>query len=71
MLQNQKIAPTILNASNEVAVEAFLAGRIGFLDIPAVVESTLSALPMVALDCLEDVFRADREARATAGDLLA
>jgi 1-deoxy-D-xylulose-5-phosphate reductoisomerase len=34
-------APTILNAANEVAVEAFLARKLGFLDIPRVVESTL------------------------------
>ena len=34
-------APTVLNAANEVAVGSFLAGRIGFLDIAAVVEETM------------------------------
>src|SRR5690606_26070585 len=38
-------APGTLNAANEVAVEAFLEGRIGFLDIPCVVEGALEALP--------------------------
>jgi 1-deoxy-D-xylulose-5-phosphate reductoisomerase len=32
--------PTVLNAANEVAVEAFMAGRVGFLDIPVIVEKT-------------------------------
>jgi 1-deoxy-D-xylulose-5-phosphate reductoisomerase len=41
-LQQGGSAPTILNAANEVAVEAFLARKIGFLDIPRVVESALS-----------------------------
>jgi 1-deoxy-D-xylulose-5-phosphate reductoisomerase len=36
-------APTVLNAANEVAVAAFLAGRIGFLDIAAAVEATVEA----------------------------
>jgi 1-deoxy-D-xylulose-5-phosphate reductoisomerase len=36
-------APTVLNAANEIAVQAFLAGRIGFMAIPAVVENTLTA----------------------------
>jgi 1-deoxy-D-xylulose-5-phosphate reductoisomerase len=36
-------APTVLNAANEVAVQAFLAGRIGFTAIPAIVEKTLTA----------------------------
>ena len=41
------LAPTMLNAANEIAVEAFLDGRIGFLDIPAVNEeqSTRQSAP--------------------------
>jgi 1-deoxy-D-xylulose-5-phosphate reductoisomerase len=41
-LRAQGRAPTILNAANEVAVEAFLAGKLGFLDIPRIVESALT-----------------------------
>ena len=59
-------AATRLNAANEVAVQAFLGRRIGFLDIAAVVEETLEALPTVALDGLDAVRGADAEARRTA-----
>jgi 1-deoxy-D-xylulose-5-phosphate reductoisomerase len=59
-------APTVLNAANEVAVAAFLDGRIGFLDIAAVVEETLAALPDRRIANLDDVYETDREARAHA-----
>lgn len=62
-LQSGGAAPTILNAANEVAVAAFLAGKLGFLDIPRVVESCLSALPHTALETLAAVEEADAEAR--------
>jgi len=63
-------APAVLNAANEVAVEAFLAGRIGFLDIERVVEGTLEHLPNVALETLSDVDNIDQEARRHAADLI-
>ncbi|GAB2620521.1 1-deoxy-D-xylulose-5-phosphate reductoisomerase [Novilysobacter erysipheiresistens] len=56
-------APAILNAANEVAVSAFLQRRIGFLSIPAVVESTLGALPAAAAVSLEVLHEADACAR--------
>lgn len=56
-------APAILNAANEVAVSAFLQGRIGFLSIPALVEHTLSTLPYVAADTLDALLAADTQAR--------
>lgn len=56
-------APAILNAANEVAVSAFLQGRIGFLSIPALVEHTLSTLPNVAADTLDALLAADEQAR--------
>lgn len=56
-------APAILNAANEVAVSAFLQGRIGFLSIPALVEHTLSTLPHVAADTLDALLAADDQAR--------
>jgi 1-deoxy-D-xylulose-5-phosphate reductoisomerase len=63
--------PTVLNAANETAVHAFLAGRIGFLDIAATVERTLERMPDVNLDSLEDVYNLDSVARAIAADLIA
>jgi 1-deoxy-D-xylulose-5-phosphate reductoisomerase len=59
-------APCILNAANEVAVHAFLDGRIGFLDIAAVVEEALERVPAEPLESLEQVLEADRRARAAA-----
>jgi len=63
-------APAVLNAANEVAVEAFLARRIGFLDIERVVEGTLEHLPNVALETLSDVHNIDQQARRHAADLI-
>ncbi len=58
-------APAILNAANEIAVEAFLNQRISFLSIPRVIEEVLNALPVNQVTCLEDVLTADAEARVT------
>ncbi|HRQ81509.1 MAG TPA: 1-deoxy-D-xylulose-5-phosphate reductoisomerase, partial [Azospirillaceae bacterium] len=65
-LQRGGGAPTILNAANEVAVAAFLAGRIGFLDIERVVEETLAALPATLLRDVDAVIALDGEARRRA-----
>lgn len=62
-LQSGGAAPTILNAANEVAVAAFLAGNLGFLDIPRVVEKCLATLAHTRLGVLADVEAADAEAR--------
>ena len=56
-------APAILNAANEVAVGAFLAGRIGFMDIPRGVEHALGAVPSGPADSLDAVLAADAAAR--------
>ena len=56
-------APAVLNAANEVAVSAFLQGRIGFLSIPALVEDALAALPATPADSLEALLEADAQAR--------
>lgn len=63
-------ATTILNAANEIAVQAFLGRRIGFLDIARVVEETLSAdrEPNEAHSDLDMVLAIDGRARAIAGD---
>lgn len=60
-------ATAVLNAANEVAVEAFLSGGLAFSDIAVVIERTLDALPTQAADSLERVLAADAEARAHAG----
>jgi 1-deoxy-D-xylulose-5-phosphate reductoisomerase len=59
-------APAALNAANEVAVEAFLDGRLGFTGIPAVIESVLSEIAIEPLDGLDHVYAVDVEARALA-----
>jgi 1-deoxy-D-xylulose-5-phosphate reductoisomerase len=66
-------AGTVLNAANEVAVEAFLAGRIGFLGIAALVEETLSQgarLAALSPETAADVLAIDAEARTLAAALL-
>lgn len=73
-LEEGGTAPAILNAANEVAVGAFLEGRIGFLDIAATVASTLESaaahgLPRTAAS-LEDVLAVDEEARQIARALV-
>ena len=62
-------APTVLNAANEVAVNAFLQGKLGFLEIAEVVERTMERIPRQHLTSLDDVIAIDEEARhfATGG----
>ena len=56
----------VLNAANEVAVAAFLDGRLGFMGIPEAVEAALNEVPAVPADTLEAVLDADSRARAVA-----
>jgi 1-deoxy-D-xylulose-5-phosphate reductoisomerase len=64
-------APAMLNAVNEVAVEAFLQRRIRFSDIARMIESVLNAQPVQAVEALDVVFEVDRQARVLAGEWLA
>lgn len=64
-------APAILNAVNEVAVEAFLAGRIGFMDIPAMIESVLKNSDIEEVASIEQLTAVDRDARLAANSWLA
>ncbi|XLX39046.1 1-deoxy-D-xylulose-5-phosphate reductoisomerase [Ectopseudomonas mendocina] len=64
-------APAMLNAANEVAVEAFLQRRIRFTDIARMIDSVLNALPVRAVEALDTVFEADTRARELAGQWLA
>ncbi|MBI6946982.1 1-deoxy-D-xylulose-5-phosphate reductoisomerase [Pseudomonas koreensis] len=63
-------APAMLNAANEVAVAAFLDGRVGYLEIASIIEDVLNLEPVVALEDLGAVFTADAKARALAGQWL-
>ena len=60
------LAPAVLNAANEVAVQAFLERRLNFPDIAAVIESVISKTRGGAIRSLDDVLHADAEARALA-----
>ena len=70
-LQSGGTAPTILNAANEVAVEAFLAKRIGFLDIVRTVEATLGKIQGEKVENLEHVHMVDDQARVAASHIIA
>jgi 1-deoxy-D-xylulose-5-phosphate reductoisomerase len=63
-------APATLNAANEIAVAAFLEGRLPFLQITAVIEETLASLPASPLHTLEEVLAADARARARASQIV-
>ncbi|WP_345548311.1 1-deoxy-D-xylulose-5-phosphate reductoisomerase [Microbulbifer aestuariivivens] len=63
-------APAVLNAANEVAVEAFLDGRLSFTSIPGLIERVLKSAAFIELTDLDAVESADREARALAREFL-
>jgi 1-deoxy-D-xylulose-5-phosphate reductoisomerase len=63
-------APAALNAANEVAVEAFLQGRLGFLGIPRLVSEVLERHRPARVGTLEDVMESDRHARRAAQEIL-
>jgi 1-deoxy-D-xylulose-5-phosphate reductoisomerase len=63
-------APVIFNAANEVAVEAFLHGRIGFLQIPSVVSAALEACEAANIVDLSDVLEFDRMAREASNKIV-
>jgi 1-deoxy-D-xylulose-5-phosphate reductoisomerase len=62
--------PTVLNGANEIAVEAFLEGKIGFLDIPELIEKTMETHQPHQVDSIETVIEADRWARNAAQFIL-
>lgn len=63
------LAPVVLNAADEIAVEAFLQGQIGYLEIPRVLEKVLQQTPDGPLTW-ENIYQADLEARRLARELL-
>ena len=58
--------PAVLNGANEIAVESFLKGNIGFLDIPDLIEKTMASHKNHPIDSIETVMEVDRWARDTA-----
>jgi 1-deoxy-D-xylulose-5-phosphate reductoisomerase len=64
-------APCILNAANEIAVHAFLDGRLPFAAIAETIERTLSELPTEPVRAFESLYEADRAARMVAGEAVA
>jgi 1-deoxy-D-xylulose-5-phosphate reductoisomerase len=63
--------PCVLNAANEVAVHAFLGGRMGFMGIPAVIEQTLERVGAAGVHSFDSLYEADARAREVAGELVA
>lgn len=63
-------APVILNAANEIAVAAFLAGRIRFTQIPELIAEALAKVPGTALDSIETCVEVDARTRTTVQDWL-
>jgi len=63
-------APTVLNAANEVAVQAFLDRRLNFTGIATVIDKVLQRLGSSSVKALEDVFAADAAARRLAVALI-
>ena len=61
-------ATCVLNAANEVAVHAFLSGRLDFLGIPAVIDATLERLPAARVHSFDTLYEADAEARRLAAE---
>jgi len=63
--------PCVLNAANEVAVHAFLNGRLGFMGIPAVIEQTLEKVGASGVHGFDSLYESDARARDVAGELVA
>ena len=65
------LAPAVLNAANECAVQAFLDGRVNFLDIGMVIDSVMQQIATGPADSLEAVLAADEAARLCAAEQIA
>ncbi|MEX1006124.1 MAG: 1-deoxy-D-xylulose-5-phosphate reductoisomerase [Acidimicrobiia bacterium] len=65
------LAPCVFNAADEIAVQAFLDGRLGFMGIAELIERTIEATPAGQPESIDHVLEVDAEARATAAALVA
>lgn len=63
-------APAVYNAANEVAVQAFLKGLVGFTGIPTLVETVLSSIPPTPVESLEHLVSVDEEARSRSREIV-
>jgi 1-deoxy-D-xylulose-5-phosphate reductoisomerase len=63
-------SPATLNAANEIAVQAFLDGKISFTAIPCIVGAVMDQLPVIEVSSLADVLAADEAARRVAEGLI-
>lgn len=63
-------APCIMNAANEVAVDAFLKGKIGFMQIPEIIENALNKVAFQFAITVESCFATDKEARRIAMEMI-
>jgi len=59
-------ASAYLNAANEVAVDAFLKGKVRFVDIPDIIANAMSRAPKTEVGTITDIFSADKDARSLA-----
>jgi 1-deoxy-D-xylulose-5-phosphate reductoisomerase len=62
--------PAVLNAANELAVEAFLQEKVGFLDIPRIIGSVVQKHTTTAASSLEHILAADKWSRHAAQDII-
>ena len=62
--------PAAMNGANEIAVDAFLKDKIGFYDIPRIIEKTLDKCDMSCDMSLDNVFEVDKQSRIIASELL-
>jgi len=69
-LKQGGVMPCVLNAADEVAVEAFLRGELRFPDIPRVIEKVMRETAQAHLNSMEDVLECDRQARLRARESL-
>ncbi|GAB1259336.1 1-deoxy-D-xylulose-5-phosphate reductoisomerase [Aurantivibrio plasticivorans] len=65
-----KTAQVVLNAANEIAVDAFLSGQLGFLQIAELIDSTLQKSALIEPSSIDAVIGADQEARRLASEML-
>ena len=70
-LAEGRAAPVVMNGANEELVAMFLAGKIGFLDIPETIEKVMNASDFSAPKSVEEILHIDREARRLAAEFLA
>jgi 1-deoxy-D-xylulose-5-phosphate reductoisomerase len=63
--------PTVLNAANEIAVDAFLNEQVRFTDIPVIIERTMHKFEVIPADTLDIILATDHQARVLSSELVA